>query len=117
MCFSSHDNKCRVPVGLQGNKVPFRFKLNIVLASQITTGCWLIRTSSVYQLYAGIHIECDGLGNTGAVGYSGPTYVAIRSGKQSSSTAMSHFETLIDLKELVDITRNGITRLVKQVLL
>ncbi|GBP53742.1 Probable ATP-dependent RNA helicase DDX27 [Eumeta japonica] len=37
-----------------------------------------------------------------AVGYSGPTYIAIRSGKHSSSTANTHaqdFETLLKLEE------------------
>ena len=55
---------------------------------------------------------------TEAVSYSGSTYIAIRSGKHSSSTAMSHdldFERLLHLKEFEDMTRSGIDRLVKPV--
>ena len=53
-----------------------------------------------------------------AVSYSGSTYIAIRSGKHSSSTAMSHgldFERLLHLKEFEDMTRSGIDPLVKPV--
>ncbi|GBP89102.1 hypothetical protein EVAR_64370_1 [Eumeta japonica] len=42
------------------------------------------------------------LGQPQAVGYSGPTFIAIRSGKHSSSTANTHaqdFETLLELEE------------------
>jgi len=42
------------------------------------------------SVYAGIRIMPDGLGNKEAVSYSGSTYIAIRSGKHSSSTAMSY---------------------------
>jgi len=83
--------------------------LNIVLVSQITTGWWLINNQHklIPSVYAGIRIECDGLGNKEAVGYLSPTYIAISSGKHLSSTAVSHgldFETLLDLKEVEDIT-------------
>jgi len=64
--------------------------------------------------------------------YSDPTYVAIRSGKRSSSEAISHgldLETLLDLKDFDDIervfdekfyipfNRSGIVRLVNRFLL
>lgn len=50
---------------------------------------------SVYGL---IDIRPDGLGDPKAVGYSGPTYICIRSGKHSSSTAYSH---ALDLDNLL----------------
>jgi hypothetical protein len=40
--------------------------------------------------YPGIAVYRYGIGISGAVGYSGQTYVAIRSGKHCSSTAASH---------------------------
>lgn len=46
--------------------------------------------------------------HTNLVTYSGPTYVAIRSGKHSSSTAASHaldFNTLLSLPEFEDLTK------------
>ncbi|GBO40725.1 hypothetical protein AVEN_212014-1 [Araneus ventricosus] len=53
-------------------------------------------------------IQKDGLGRIDAVEYSGPTYVAIRSGKQTTSTAYSHgldFERLLELPEFDKITK------------
>lgn len=52
--------------------------------------------------------------------YSGPTYIAIRSGKHSSSTALSHaldFEKLLNLKEFAEITRCGLDQLVKPIVI
>lgn len=72
------------------------------------------------SVYAGIQIQYNGLGNREAVGYSGPTYIAIRSGKHSSSTAFSHgldFDKLLTLQEFDVITRTGIDRLVKPILM
>jgi len=45
-------------------------------------------------------INDDKFGRPDAVGYSGPTYVAVRSGKHSSSTAETHardFDRLLEL--------------------
>ncbi|KAG5862642.1 hypothetical protein JTB14_012265 [Gonioctena quinquepunctata] len=50
------------------------------------------------------------LGQPQAVGYSGPTYIAIRSGKHSSSTANTHaqdFETLLELEEFRPLAKTG----------
>ena len=52
--------------------------------------------------------------------YSGPTYIAIRSGKHSSSTRLSHaidFEKLLDLKEFAEITRCGLDQLMKPIVI
>lgn len=59
------------------------------------------------------------LGQPQAVGYSGPTYIAIRSGKHSSSTANTHaqdFETLLELEEFQPLAKTG-TGLVKPVVI
>lgn len=59
------------------------------------------------------------MGNREAVGYSGPTYISIRSGKHSSSTALSHgldFEKLLTLHEFDDITKSGVDQIVKPIL-
>jgi len=120
VCFISQDDKCRVPIGVTAaNKqspllmhVEYRISLpdhDRVVADQ---------HKHIPSVYAGIRIMPDGLGNKKAVSYSGSTYIAIRSGKHSSSTAMSHgldFERLLHLKEFEDLTRSGIDRLVKPV--
>ena len=45
---------------------------------------------NLYHVYAGIEIKPNGLGSQDAVNYNGITYINIRSGKHSSSTAASH---------------------------
>lgn len=50
------------------------------------------------SVYALNEIEINKIGNPKAVGYSGPTYIAIRSGKHSSSTAATH---CIDLQHVL----------------
>ncbi|GBL86296.1 hypothetical protein AVEN_132017-1 [Araneus ventricosus] len=66
------------------------------------------RNKLIPSVYAGIDIQKDGLGRIEAVGYSVPTYVAIRSGKHKTSTAYSHeldFERLLELPEFDKITK------------
>ena len=65
------------------------------------------------SVYAGIVVQPNGLGKPEAVSYSGPTYIAIRSGKHSSSTAYAHtldFERLLQLPEFDTITMQVWTR-------
>lgn len=62
------------------------------------------------------------MGKPAAVGYSGPTseYVAIRSGKHSSSTALAHgldFERLLCLPEFDALTKYGPEKSIKPILM
>lgn len=74
---------------------------------------WVVAPSHklIPSVYAGIQIEENMFGNSKAASYSGPTYVAVRSGKHSSSTALSHvldFEKILTLSEFDDIAKiNG----------
>lgn len=52
------------------------------------------------SVYAGIIIKENCMGRKEAVTYSGPTYIVIRSGKHSSSTAATHANDLIKLLTL-----------------
>ncbi|KAJ6639792.1 hypothetical protein Bhyg_12539 [Pseudolycoriella hygida] len=62
----------------------------------------------------GIEINANGLGSPDAVGCSGPTYIAIRSGKHASSTAFSHstdIEKLMEMPHFDKIAKcNGIVK-------
>ena len=65
---------------------------------------WVVATEHklIPSVYAGIQIQSNGLGNREAVGYLRPNYIAIRSGKHSSSIAFIHaldFKKLLTLKE------------------
>ena len=70
------------------------------------------------SVYAGIVIQTDGLGKPDAVGYSGPTYIAIRAAKYCSSTAASHgldFDRLLNIPEFDDLTKCGLEKTVKPI--
>ncbi|GBN47502.1 hypothetical protein AVEN_105901-1 [Araneus ventricosus] len=87
VCFISQDDKARVPIGLTAaNK----------------------QSPLIMHVYARIDIQKHELGRIEAVGYSDPTYVVIRSGKHTTSTAYSHgldFERLLELPEFDKITK------------
>jgi len=60
------------------------------------------------SVYGAMIIEPQGMGTPEAVTHSGPTYVAIRSGKHSSSTAGTHaadLKTIFTIEEFRDVCR------------
>jgi hypothetical protein len=71
---------------------------------------WVVaeRHKLIPSVYAAIKVDPNQFGKGTAVGYSGPTYIAIRSGKHDSSTASSHafdFKTLLNLDEFKEFVR------------
>ena len=77
------------------------------------------RHKLIPSVYTAITITPNGLGNPAAVTYSGLTYVAIHSGKHSSSTAFTHcldFKCLITIESFKEhITVSGTTQEMKPV--
>lgn len=65
---------------------------------------WVVadRHKLITSVYAGIEIKPNGNGDPSAVTYSGPTYIAIRSGKQSVSTADSHAKDFVKLLKMLE---------------
>ena len=62
------------------------------------------------SVYAGIIIEKDNIGKKEAVSHSGPTCIAISSGKHSSSTASTHavdLEKVIESEDFKPITKGS----------
>jgi hypothetical protein len=122
VCFVSQDDKARVPIGLTAANKQSPLLMHVEYRVSLPDHDWVVAAGHklIPSVYAGIQIQCNGLGNREAVGYSGPTYIAIRSGKHSSSTAFSHgldFDKLLTLQEFDVITRTGIDRLVKPILM
>jgi hypothetical protein len=71
-------------------------------------------------VYAAIQIKQNGIGNPESVTYSGPTYVAIRSGKHASSSALAHgldFEKLLQLPEFDTFSKSRIDKSIKPVII
>ena len=99
VCFVSQDDKARVPIGLTTANKQSPLLMHIEYRVSLADHDWVLAAGHklIPSVYAGIQIQSNGLGNREAVGYSGPTYIAIRSGKHSSSTAFSHG---LDFKKL-----------------
>ena len=59
---------------------------------------------------AAIQIKRNEMGNSSAVTFSGSTFIRIRSGKHSSSTAFSHaldFQRMVELDEFKDFAKTS----------
>ncbi|KAG5877588.1 hypothetical protein JTB14_027190 [Gonioctena quinquepunctata] len=102
--FISQDDKARVPSGVTAANKQAPLLMHMEYRIKLPDHDWVIaeRHKLIPSVYAGIKITSSMLGQPQAVGYSGPTYIAIRSGKHSSSTANTHaqdFETLLELEE------------------
>jgi len=120
VCFISQDDKYRVPIGATAANKQSPLLMHIEYRISLPDhGCVVAdQHKLIPSVYAGSRIMPDGLGNKEAVSYSGSTYIAIRSGKHSSSTEMSHglhCGRLLHLTEFEDMTRSGIDWLVKPV--
>ena len=116
----SQDDKARVSIGLTAANKQRPLLMHVEYRVSLPEHDWVVATRHklVPSVYAGIQIQSNGLGNREAVGYSGPTYLSIISGKHSSSTAFSHapdFEKLLTLKKFEVITKSDIDRVVKPI--
>lgn len=100
--FISQDDKARVPIGLTAAQKQSPLLMHMQVRIILPDHDWVIaeRHKLIPSVYAGIVIKPNGLGAPDFVTYSGPTYITIRSGKHSSSTAATHAADLNLLMEL-----------------
>jgi hypothetical protein len=65
---------------------------------------WVVaeRHKLIPSVYAVVNIKENKIGDPSAVTYSGPTFISIRSGKHSSSTATTHGTDLTNLLQVED---------------
>lgn len=108
--FLSQDDKARVPIGLTAANKQAPLLMHMEYRVSLPDHDWVVaeRHKLIPSVYAGIEIKPMTPGNPQAVGYSGPTFIAIRSGKHSSSTANTHaqdFETLLNIDEFQSLVR------------
>lgn len=92
--FISQDDKARVPIGITAANKQAPFLMNMEYRIRLPDHDWVVagQHKLIPSVYAIINVSTDLIGQPESVTYSGPTYVAIRSGKHSSSTATSHAE-------------------------
>ena len=120
VCFLSQDDKCRVPIGLTAANKQAPLLMHVEYRVRLPDHDWVVaaRHKLIPSVYAGVIIQPNGLGRAEAVGYSGPTYVAIRSGKHSSSTAYAHaldFDRLFELDHFQELLTFGANKAVKPI--
>lgn len=101
--FLSQDDKARVPIGITAVSKQAFFLMHVEYRVKLPDHDWIVaeKHKLIPSVYAGIIIEGDGMGDPHSVLYSGPTFIAIRSGKHSSSTAATH---AVDLKRIISLT-------------
>lgn len=90
--FISADDKARVPIGITAAKAQAPFLMHMDYEVRLPDHDFVVAGGHklIPSVYAAIRIEENSMGRHEAVTYSGPTYIAIRSGKHSSSTAATH---------------------------
>ncbi|KAJ8896472.1 hypothetical protein PR048_001816, partial [Dryococelus australis] len=110
--FLSQDDKARVTIGLvAANK-------QAPLVRHVEYKVWLpdhdfviaSRHKLIPSMYALCEVKPNEMRRPEAVSYSGPPYIAISSGKHSSSTATSHaqdLDTLLTLEPFYNFMKNG----------
>lgn len=96
VCLVSQDDKARVPLGVTAahKQGPILMKMDYKVQLPDHDFVVASRHKLIPSVYAGLKIEND------AVSYSGPTYIALRSGKHDKSTAPRHADDLHRLLEL-----------------
>lgn len=97
--FLSQDDKARVPIGMAAAVKQSPLLMHLEYRVKLPDHNWVVanRHKLIPSVIAGIVIKPNGNGDPKAVTYSGPTFISIRSGKHSSSTAASHAKDLEDV--------------------
>lgn len=94
--FLSQDDKARVPLGLPAANKQAPILMHIEYRVQLPDHDWVI--AERHKLIPSVYAAC--VIKPGAVSYSGPTAIFIRSGKHDSSTAMTHAADFEELKQI-----------------
>jgi hypothetical protein len=110
VAFVSQDDKARVPIGITAANKQAPLLMHLQYKVKLPDHDWVVAGGHKLKpsVYAGIVIKRAEIGSRSAVTYSGPTYIAVRSGKHSSSTALSHandFTRLLNLSEFASIMK------------
>ncbi|GBP67430.1 hypothetical protein EVAR_47149_1 [Eumeta japonica] len=97
--FLSQDDKARVSIALTVANKQAPLLVHVEYCVSLPVHDWMIdmRHKLIPSVYAGCIIKENDMGHAEAITYSGPTYVAIRSGKHSFSTTSTHAGTSISL--------------------
>lgn len=119
--FISQDDKARVPIGLTAANKQAPLLMHVEYCVSLPDHDWVLAAKHklIPSVYAGCVIKENAIGRPEAVTYTGPTYISIRSGKHSSSTASTHaedFQKLTNLEIFREIMRDE-TETIKPVMM
>lgn len=94
--YLSQDDKARVPIGLTAANKQAPLLMHVEYKVSLPDHDFVIAPQHklIPSVYAICEIKPNEMGRPEAVSYSGPTYIAIRSAKHSSSNATSHADDL-----------------------
>ncbi|KAG5891686.1 hypothetical protein JTB14_020103 [Gonioctena quinquepunctata] len=109
--FLSQDDKAHVPIGLTAANKQAPLLMHVEYKVSLPDHDFVIasRHKLIPSVYALCEVKPNEMGRPEAVSYSGPTYIAIRSGKHSSSTATSHaqdLDTLLTIESFSKCIKN-----------
>ena len=101
----SQDDKARVPLGLPAAKEQAPILMHMEYRIELPDHDWVVaqKHKLIPSVYAGLKME-----SSGKIQYSGPTFIAVRSGKHDKSTAASHaadLERVLELDAFKEIAR------------
>ncbi|XP_036328606.1 uncharacterized protein LOC118740945 isoform X2 [Rhagoletis pomonella] len=104
-----------MPIGLAAANKQAPVLMHMEYRVSLPDHDWMIaaRHKLIPSVYAACVIQIGEIGRPEAVTYSGPSYIAIRSGKHSSSTASTHafdFEKLITLTQFRNVIKDNCGR-------
>ena len=108
----SVDDKAKVPIGVTAATKQSPLVMHVSYEIRLPDHDIVKATKHKLtpSVYAGCEIRSPSSRGDPEISYSGPTYVAIRSGKHDSSTAYSHgkdFNHVMEMKEFEDLVKIG----------
>ncbi|CAF1602695.1 unnamed protein product, partial [Rotaria sp. Silwood1] len=106
--YLSQDDKCKVPLGLPAARVQTPMLMHLDYRIRLPDHDWIVAPR--HQLTPSVYAACL-LSEDEDLGYSGPTYIAMRSVKHDLSSADSHaldFDCLVCLKEFEKVAHDKI---------
>lgn len=109
--FLSQDDKARFPIGLTAANKQAPLLTHVESKVSLPDQDFIIAAKHklIPCVYASCAVKPNEMGRSEAVSYIGPTYIAIRSGKHSSSTATSNaqdLDALLTLEPSLNIMKN-----------
>lgn len=108
VCFLSIDAKARVPIGITAANKQAPFLMHVEYKVKLPDHDFVKAPQHklIPDVFAGIKINNtpELFGDSKAVSYSGPTYIAVRSAKHSISSANHHFNDIHHLLSLPEFS-------------